>query len=321
MQRPAVARLLAAALFLAAFATRAEEPARLVERLAGRRIMVLGDSITQNGLYVSHLEYFLQKADPAARYDIVSVGLASENTSGLSEPGHAGGRFPRPNVHERLGRALAAVKPQVVIACYGMNDGILMPINDERMSAFQQGVTKLVNDCRSAGAEVILVTPPVFDAKTKETWTYDQTLAAFSEWEVKHPPEGVAGVVDLHSFMAAALAERQAANPAFHFCGDQVHPGPLGHLVMAQAILNGLGVNLPAGTAEELLASTEADPMFKLVHQRRELRSKAWLDHIGYTRERVVAPGSGNLEAAEAKAHDLQNQIDALKAAVPGAHP
>ncbi len=306
MQRPAVARVIAAALFLAAFAPRAEEPARLVERLAGRRVMVLGDSITQNGLYVSYVEYFLQKANPAARYDIVSVGLGSENTSGLTEPGHAGGRFPRPNVHERLGRALAAVKPQVVIACYGMNDGILMPINDERMSVFQKGVTRLVNDCRAAGAEVILVTPPVFDARDKSGWTYDQTLAAFAEWEVKHPPEGVAGVVDLHSFMATALAERQAANPAFHFCSDQVHPGPLGHLVMAQAILNGLGVNWPAGTAEELLASTEADPMFKLVHQRRELRSKAWLDHIGYTRERTVVPGSGNLEAAEAKALELR---------------
>ena len=316
MQRPA-ALLLAAAILLGSSPCRAAESPRLADGLPGRRVMVLGDSITQGGLYVSHLEYFLQEANPAAQYDIVSVGLGSENTSGLTEPGHAGGRFPRPNVHERLGRALAAVKPQVVIACYGMNDGILMPINDERMSAFQQGVTKLVRDCRAAGAEVILVTPPVFDAKKKEAWTYDQTLAAFAEWEVKHPPEGVAGVVDLHSFMAAALAERQTANPSFHFCNDQVHPGPLGHLVMAQAILKGLGMALPSGTAEELLAAAEADPMFKLVQQRRDLRSKAWLDHIGYTRERTVAPGSGNLEAAEAKARDLQKQIDALKAPAP----
>lgn len=318
MQRSAAT--LFAAILLAAPGL-AAAPARLGEMLPGRRVMILGDSITQNGLYVSYVEYFLQKANPAANYDMVSVGLGSENTSGLTEPGHAGGRFPRPNVHERLGRALAAVKPQVVIACYGMNDGILMPINDERMAAFQQGVTKLVRDCRAAGAEVILVTPPVFDAKKKEAWTYDQTLAAFAEWEVNHPPEGVAGVVDLHGFMAAALAERQAANPDFHFCSDQVHPGPLGHLVMAQAILKGLGVPLPSGTAEELLAAAEADPMFKPVHQRREMRSKAWLDHIGYTRERTVAPGSGNLEAAEAKARDLQKEVDALKAAAPAAHP
>ena len=313
MRFSATATLLASCALWISVAHGAPEPSRLGELLPGRRVMVLGDSITQGGLYVSQLEYFLQKANPAAQYDIVSVGLGSENTSGLTEPGHAGGAFPRPNVHERLGRALAAVKPQVVIACYGMNDGILMPINDERMSAFQQGVTKLVRDCRAAGAEVILVTPPVFDARKKEAWTYDQTLAAFAEWEVRHPPEGVAGVVDLHSFMAAALAERQAANPSFHFCGDQVHPGPLGHLVMAQAIVKGMGVALPSGTAEELLAAADADPLFKLVHQRRELRSKAWLDHVGYTRERTVAPGSGDVQAAEAKARELQKKIDEIK--------
>jgi lysophospholipase L1-like esterase len=320
MQRSS-AILLTAAILLGSSTGRTAESPRLADGLPGRRVMVLGDSITQNGLYVSFVEYFLQKANPAANYDIVSVGLGSENTSGLTEPGHAGGRFPRPNVHERLGRALAAVKPQVVIACYGMNDGILMPINDERMSAFQQGVTKLVRDCRAAGAGVILVTPPVFDAKKKEAWTYDQTLAAFADWEVRHPPAGVAGVVDLHGFMAAALAERQAANPSFHFCGDQVHPGPLGHLVMAQAILKGLGVALPSGTAEELLAGAEADPMFKLVQQRRELRSKAWLDHIGYTRERTVAPGSGDISATEEKAAGIQQEINELKKTAPPAKP
>lgn len=313
MRLPLSAALFATCLALLPSARCTPEPARLGTLLPGRRVMVLGDSITQGGLYVSHLEYFLQKANPAAKYDIISVGLGSENTSGLSEPGHAGGAFPRPNVHERLGRALAAVKPRVVIACYGMNDGILLPINDERMSAFQNGVTRLVRDCRAAGAEVILVTPPVFDARNKEGWTYDQTLAAFAEWEVRHPPEGVAGVVDLHTFMAEALRERQAADPSFHFCNDQVHPGPLGHLVMARAIMKGLGEVMPPGTAEEQLAATSADPMFKLVHARRELRSKAWLDHIGYTRERTVPPGSGNVEAAEAKARELQEQIDALK--------
>lgn len=277
------------------------------------RVMILGDSITQNGQYVSFVEYFLQKARPTAAYDIVSVGLASETTSGLSEPGHAGGAFPRPCVHERLKRALDAVKPQVVIACYGMNDGIYLELNPERMKAFQDGVTKLVSDCKAAGARVILVTPPVFDAKARDGWNYDRTLREFAAWEVEHPPEGVAATVDLHTFMGAALAERQGKDPGFHFSGDQVHPGPLGHLVMAQAILKGLDVPTPPGDAEDLLAAANADPLFKLVSQHRETRSNAWLAHIGYTRERTVAPDSGNLAAAEEKAREIQQKIDALK--------
>ncbi len=80
--------------------------------------MVLGDSITQDGRYVSFVAYYLNKRYADQAFDIVSIGLASETTSGLSEPGHP---FPRPCIHERLERALAKVKPQVLIACYGMN--------------------------------------------------------------------------------------------------------------------------------------------------------------------------------------------------------
>ena len=38
------------------------------------------------------------------RYDILDLGLSSETVSGLSEPGHAGGAFPRPCLKERLER-------------------------------------------------------------------------------------------------------------------------------------------------------------------------------------------------------------------------
>lgn len=284
-----------------------------VDLLADKRIMVLGDSITQNGAYVSFLEYFLQKAYPARQFDIVSVGLGSETTSGLSEPGHAGGAFPRPCVHERLQRALATVNPNVVMACYGMNDGIYQPLNDERMKAFQDGITKLAGDCQAAGAKVILVTPPVFDARTATGWNYDETLRQFTEWEVKHPPPGVVAVADLHTAMAAALAERQRADTNYHFSADSVHPGELGHLVMARAILEGLEVPMPLGGAEELLTAANADPLFKLVCRHREIRSAGWLDYIGYTRDRKVAPGTGNINEIETNAGQIQQQIDALK--------
>ena len=281
--------------------------------IAGKRVMMLGDSITQDGTYVSFIEYFLQKAYTAKTFDLINVGLSSETASGLSEPGHAGGSFPRPCVHERLKRALVAVKPLVVIACYGMNDGIYLPVNAERMKAFQDGIAKLAADCKAAGAQVILVTPPVFDAKQATGWNYDQTLSSFAEWEVKNPPQGVVAVIDLHTAMAAALAERQKTNPDFHFSADTVHPGHLGHMVMAQAILKGLAIPMPAGTADELLAGATADPLFKLVCQHRETRSAGWLNYIGYTRERKVEPKTGDINAVEAKAAELQQKIDALK--------
>lgn len=289
-------------------AAQAPASAKGLELLAGKRTMILGDSITQNGTYVSYLEYFLQKRHPAQAFDIINVGLASETASGLSENGHAGGAFPRPCVHERLQRALGAVKPQVVVACYGMNDGIYKPYSDEIMKAFQDGVTKLAAACQAAGAELVLVTPPVF-----EGGDYDQVLAKFAAWEVAQPPKGVVAVVDLHTAMAAARDERQKADPKFRFTGDNIHPGELGHIVMAQAILQGLGVPCPAGTAEELQKSAHADPLFKLVSQRRNARSEGWMKYIGYTREKHVPAKTGNIEKTEADAKDLQSKIDALK--------
>jgi lysophospholipase L1-like esterase len=306
-------------LLLAALATHANAVGSdNVSLLTEGRVMVLGDSITQGGQYVSFLEYFLEKEHPAAKLDVVSVGLASETTSGLSEAGHAGGAFPRPCVHERLQRALDAVKPAVVVACYGMNDGIYQLPDEGRLKAFRDGMTRLVDRCRAAGAKVVLVTPPVYDARGAAAGTasarYDaDVLGKFAEWEVKTPPPGVAAVADLHAAMAAALAERQKANPGFHFAGDGVHPNELGHLVMALSILKELKIAVPAGTPEALLPIIKADPLFALVASHRATRSEGWLSYIGYTREKKVAPGTGNIAAVEARAAKIQEQVDALR--------
>lgn len=279
--------------------------------LAGKRVMVLGDSITQNGTYVSFVEYYLQREHPQKDFDIVSIGLASETVSGLSEPGHAGGAFPRPCLHERLGRALERVKPKVILVCYGMNDGIYLPSDPKRMEAFRNGIGKVIADARAAGARVVLVTPPVFDTRKPDVLTnpgYDAVLAEFAKWEMTAPFDGV-GRIDLHTHMRAEFDARRKANPNFHFAADGVHPDELGHLVMARAILSGLGVNAPVGDLDQELARVKADPVFQLVARHRESRSGAWLNYVGYTRERTVPPGD-DISAAEKAAADLQRQID-----------
>src|SRR5262245_44942679 len=73
---------------------------------AGKRVLWLGDSITQQGDYVTFVAYYLDRMFPGARFDFISIGLASETTSCLSEKAHP---FPRPCVHERLQRALELV--------------------------------------------------------------------------------------------------------------------------------------------------------------------------------------------------------------------
>src|SRR4051812_21443098 len=118
------------------------------EALAGMRVVFLGDSNTQAGGYVAFTTYYLEKLYPKKDFDVIGLGLASETLSGLSEDGHAGGKFPRPCLFERLERLLEKAKPEIVFACYGMNDGIYLPLDKERVAAFRKGVTRLIEQCR-----------------------------------------------------------------------------------------------------------------------------------------------------------------------------
>jgi lysophospholipase L1-like esterase len=271
--------------------------------LAGKRVVFLGDSNTQAGGYVNFTTYYLDKLYPKHDFDIIGLGLASETLSGLSEDGHAGGQFPRPCLFERLGRLLEKARPEVVFACYGMNDGIYLPLDQGRLGEFQKGVTKLIEQCQKAGAkQIFLITPPIYDfAPKKEEFNYDAVLAEYSKWETGLKVPGVT-VIDLHTAMRKARDARTAP-----FAGDKVHFGDYGHLLVAKTILTAFGTKVP----DEGIATIKADPLFKLVEQQRALRSAAWMKHIGYTREKTVQPEP--LGTAEADAAKLQERIDAIR--------
>ena len=275
------------------------------EALAGKRIVVLGDSITQGGTYVSFMDYFLQKSRPQLRFEVYPLGLSSETLSGLSEAGHAGGKFPRPSLFERLGRTLEKMKPEVVFACYGINDGIYQPLEEARFKAFQTGVTKLLDQCQAAGVkQVYLVTPPIFDATTKPgEFNYDSVMTAYAAWEVQLKRPGLT-VIDLHTAMRKARDARTEV-----FSRDRVHPGDDGHLLMARTILAGAGVTTLDITAKEAMA----DPLFKAVDQLRKLRASKWMAYIGYSREKVVAPTP--LGDADEQVAKLQAKVDELRRA------
>lgn len=253
-----------------------------VDSIAGEKTLFLGDSITQAGTYVSFTSYYLQRLHPEKDFDIYPLGLSSETVSGLSEEGHAGGRFPRPSLFERLDRVLTKVKPKIVFACYGINCGIYKPLDEERFAAFKSGVKRLIAKSKKAGVEQIyLVTPPIYDATTKEgEFNYDSVMMAYAAWETTIKEEGVK-VIDLHSAMRKARDTRKEV-----FSGDRVHPGQEGHLFMATSILKGLGVKTAGEDVEEI----QKDPLFKKVDQLRSFRGKQWMKHVGYTREKEVKP-------------------------------
>ncbi|MBI4976597.1 MAG: SGNH/GDSL hydrolase family protein [Spirochaetes bacterium] len=286
------------------------------------RVLILGDSITDSGAYVSFLDYALLSLYPDRTTDIISAGLSSETASGLSEPAHP---FPRPCVHERLSRALTLVRPDVTIACYGMNDGIYHPFSEERFSAYKSGMTKLADAVRNAGSKLLIMTPPPFEAKSISNKVrpasynnfsylepydgYDDVLARYAAWLMDDTPRGAA-VFDLHRAIAGYCEQRYRNDPHFLFTPDGIHPSDDGHVFMARALLAYLGVD--KSPLDAPLGETNTRPLFQKAAARRKLRSLGWQRSIGYTRETRVHEDCIN--ATEAEVLRMTNEIAVLRA-------
>ncbi|MBP88730.1 MAG: lysophospholipase [Planctomycetaceae bacterium] len=256
-----------------------------------KRILFLGDSITHAGHYITLLETHLRAEDPEAIPELINLGLPSETCSGLSEPDHP---FPRPDVHERLGRALAKVKPDIVFACYGMNDGIYYPFSEERFAAYKAGVGRLIGKVKATGAKLVLMTPPAFDplplqqkgkllpaGADKYAWFsiyegYDDVLRRYSQW-IMQRGDRVDLVIDLHTPVNAYVAEKRKADANFTMSPDGVHVNNEGHQVLAETIAAALGI-------KQLKADTV---LAQLVSKRQKLLHDAWLSHVGHKRPGV----------------------------------
>ena len=243
-------------------------PARGADAMlpGAKRVLILGDSITHSGQYVDSIATYFATRFPDRQIEFLNLGLPSETVSGLSEDGHAGGKFPRPDLHERLTRVLEKTKPDTVIACYGMNDGIYLPFAEDRFVAFSNGLVRLRTLVAATGAKMIHVTPPVFDEVKGQGPGYGNTLDRYAAWMLGQRASGW-DVVDLHGPMNRVLAERRVANPNFFLAGDGVHPGDLGHWIMAKQILLHLGATdlaNAAGATEMMSAHPNGAQILKL---------------------------------------------------------
>lgn len=250
-----------------------------------RRIVFLGNSITYQGTFVSYIDMYLTVHYPEKNYEIINLGLPSETVSGLSEPNHADGKFPRPDLHERLQRILVELKPDLVIANYGMNDGIYLPYDEDRFGKFKTGMDWLHQAVENSGAKIIHVTPPIYDEKKGAA--YANVLDLYSDWLISRRYTADWKVIDLHWPMRKALEDRREADPDFVFAKDGIHPNEAGHFLMAKEVLLGLGQNQTkdASSIEELLVSfPEGMKVLKLVQQRQEILRDAWLRQTGHLR-------------------------------------
>ncbi|MEM9646782.1 MAG: SGNH/GDSL hydrolase family protein [Planctomycetota bacterium] len=276
-----------------------------VELTSAKRIVFLGDSITYDGRYVSQFEaWLIESARRRGRPDdapkVINVGLPSETVSGLSEDGHAGGRFPRPDLFDRLDSVLSVTKPDWVVACYGINCGIYQPFDESRFQAYQQGINRLHRDVEKTGAKILHVTPPAFDQlhfTTPIEGDYNEVMQRYSKWVLQQQNQGW-HVVDLHRPMTEAMLRARAVGEKLQ--RDGVHPNDKGHDFIAGTLIEALG-----GTREPTRSKSDSATLLtgeqkQALQRRMMLLRDAYLTAAGHDRP-GIKPGLP-IEQAESQA-------------------
>ena len=287
-----------------------------------KRIVFLGNSITWQANYVNDVIAYLEVNYPDRHFDFINLGLPSETVSGLSEPDHVGGAFPRPDLHERLQRVLALAKPDLVFACYGINDGIYMPFDTGRFRRFREGINWLHDEVTKSGAQIIHITPPVFDelrsGELARGADYPAVMDKYASWLLRQRSTEKWEVIDTHFPMKKYLEAHRKVDAQFKLDGfalsaDGVHPNELGHWIIAREILRYIcGVKVAVFASAEISLSNNKNgaAILKSVTERQNMLRDAWLTATKYKRPGL--PVGLPLDEALRKSEVMGSRIDSL---------
>lgn len=253
----------------------------------GQKVLFLGNSITYAGQYVAMTESLLLSSHPKGKPQFINSGLPSETVSGLSEPNHADGKFPRPCLFDRLDNVLDKIKPDVVFVCYGMNDGIYLPFDSVRFAAYKDGIIRLRKRLVEQGVKrMIWMTPPVHDDPQLRLNGYNKVLDRYAEWLIGYARKQSWEIIDLHFPMRRYLEASIEKDAQFKLAADGVHPGELGHWLMAKEIVQHLMPNFPLESTwdDNFHNKPKFLQLYALVLKRQTVMKDAWLTFTGHKR-------------------------------------
>lgn len=307
-------RKLALAFVLATCSTAISAEPRIVDTVRGaKRIVFLGDSITASGQYVAMFDAWMIAQHWDKTPQVIDCGLPSETVSGLSEEGHAGGQFPRPDLFERLDRVLALTKPDLVFACYGINCGIYEPFDEARFASYQAGYKRLKEKVEAIGCKLIVVTPPFYDdLRSPRKFSYNEVLDRYSAWLVEQRKSGWQ-VIDLHTAMTNKVRDARKADAKFTVQPDGVHPSREGHWLMAAELIRACGDDRAASASspEEMLKQIKCPvAVLSLSEQRVNVLRDSYVATAGHKRP-GVAKGLA-VDEAEREAKEITLKIEQL---------
>ncbi len=230
----------------------------------GDRVVFLGDSITEQRLYTTYIEAYALTRHPDWSLAFRNVGWGGD-TSWLRQRFHpdekklfaADAADQQAMIEDAVGRGLARdvlpLKPTLVTIKFGMNDHSYQPFREDIFRAYVRSQAELAKELASNSARVVFLTPQPIEEKRPDPDkdARNESLRRFSDGLKDLATKAGADFVDqFDPYMKIMLRERAANPTAMIGGGDAVHPGPIGHTIMAWAILKGMGASASVSSAE-----------------------------------------------------------------------
>ncbi|MCX6873104.1 MAG: SGNH/GDSL hydrolase family protein [Verrucomicrobia bacterium] len=204
----------------------------------GDRVVLLGDSITEQRQYTTFIETYTLTRFPQWNLTFRNIGWGGDTAQGGLG---------------RAGRDMLPLKPTFVTIDFGMNDHGYRAFDDGIFKNYIDKQTQLTTLLKDQGARVALLTPqPIEDKRPDpDQDVRNQFLRKMSDGlRDVATKQNVLFADQFDPYMAVMLKARQTDPNAVIGAGDAVHPGPVGQTIMAWAVLKSLGAPAAVSSAE-----------------------------------------------------------------------
>jgi lysophospholipase L1-like esterase len=215
----------------------------------GDRVVFYGDSITEQRLYTTYAETYVVTRFPRLNVTFVHSGVGGDRVGG----GWAG------PIELRLSRDVFPYRPTVLTIMLGMNDGSYRAFDPAIFKTYTTGYQHILDSVKSVlpGIRITLIQPSPYDDVTRSAnfeGGYNAVLVRYGQFVEELAQKEKLDLADLNTSVVAALEKAKAsdAEMAQEIIRDRVHPGPGGHLLMAEALLK-------AWNAPALVTAVEID--------------------------------------------------------------
>jgi lysophospholipase L1-like esterase len=245
---------------------------------SGDTVCWVGDSITHGGTYHAMVELFYATRFPDRQIRYYNDGIGGDRAAGIMS-----------DEKYRLNEDILSHKCSVATIMLGMNDinrsdygpGKTGPEFEQKhqrnLEIYEENMRKLMEALTKAGSRIILIKPSIFDetttlpgAGTNATGSNEalgKCSAMIDRWAVEYHT----GVVDFYDLMNEVNEREQKKDPNYTLVGkDRVHPGPVGHFVMAYAFLK--AQNLTRDVAAMDVNAKKAKPRSLVNSEIRHIR-------------------------------------------------